>query len=99
MNEHIVWWLLGTKGHGKALGNRLARCGRCHHKGQGNPVELAERQALTGRPSRPKCFLAQKRGRRPPDAARKASAPLVADGPLVVVVEESDGGRLLQNGH
>ena len=59
--EHNVWRrLLGTKRHGKAWGSLLARCGRCHHKGQRNSAELAERMALTGRPRRPKCFLAQK---------------------------------------
>ena len=98
-DEHNVWRLLGTRRHGKAWGSLLALCGRCHHKGQGNSVELAERMALSGRPSRPKCFLAKKGGRRPPDATRKVSAPLVAGGQQVVEVEECEGGRHLQDGH
>ena len=87
----------GTKALVKATGNRLAQCGRCHHKGQASPGVLAELQARAGRTNQPICFLAQKGGYlgRPPDAPLKVGAPVAEAGPLVAAVEGGVGGLLL----
>ena len=99
-NMRTAWGKSRAKeGKGKLRGVNLPGVIRAIARGNGNSVELVERKARTGLPSRPRYFLPQKEADLLLRQDWKGAATLVAGGQPAAEVGRREGGRLQQDWH